>query len=360
MAFYVDQIRRDEVGSLCMTTVPVIPTYVHSANPFGGEKDFFDFALTTNSTEGFLAGNTYYLRFSIRKIPQYFYSADNSLNRYNLNYNEADILHLSILLQADREETGNSYSYKPEGSDQQVTQQYGNLQKIGSCTVPMKPLEEYEYDSNGDIIRDSNNEPVLSNKFNSDYSSFSFIFTPRSQKRYIVFKNLRTTYDAIEKDNSIEGLQGRTWLLDQFLYSDSNQIFDKNKYNWSDENYSQVRYIAEENTFIEKTIYVPNPNRRIIYTNDANLKTMFNLDGECSKLNNIFEGKGVTPLSKIGYQARPGSIIVVNNEPIRVGRSGIFEINSGIEINSVKIAAPNGVDPKNLDAFLLDYAYTKK
>ena len=36
---------------------------------------------------------------------------------------------------------------------------------------------------------------------------------------------------------------------------------------------------------------------------------------------------------KIGYQCRPGSLIVVNGEPIRVGRSGIYEINNGTIID---------------------------
>jgi len=60
---------------------------------------------------------------------------------------------------------------------------------------------------------------------------------------------------------------------------------------------------------------------------------------------------------KIGYQCRPGSLIVVNKEPIRVGRSGIYEINNGTIIDSFMIASPGGSDNSKIDAFLLDYAY---
>jgi hypothetical protein len=60
---------------------------------------------------------------------------------------------------------------------------------------------------------------------------------------------------------------------------------------------------------------------------------------------------------KMGYQSRPGSLIVVNGEPIVVGRSGIYEINNGTLIKSFMIATPGGSDSSKIDAFLLDYAY---
>ena len=36
---------------------------------------------------------------------------------------------------------------------------------------------------------------------------------------------------------------------------------------------------------------------------------------------------------------------MVNNEPIRVGRSGIYEINNDITITSVGIAGSKGIVP---------------
>lgn len=61
--------------------------------------------------------------------------------------------------------------------------------------------------------------------------------------------------------------------------------------------------------------------------------------------------------TRFGYQSRPGNLIVVNKSPMRVGRSGIYELNAGIDIDSFMIAAPQGSDSNNIDAFLLDYAY---
>ena len=74
----------------------------------------------------------------------------------------------------------------------------------------------------------------------------------------------------------------------------------------------------------------------------------------CSLVNLVNKNDGWL---KIGYQSRPGSLIVVNQQPIIVGRSGIYELNNGTKINSFMIACPNGSTASNMDAFLLDYAY---
>lgn len=59
---------------------------------------------------------------------------------------------------------------------------------------------------------------------------------------------------------------------------------------------------------------------------------------------------------RLGYQSRPGNLIVVNKEPIRVGRSGIFQLDK-IQVDSFMIAAPKGSHWSTIDPFLLDYAY---
>ncbi len=56
---------------------------------------------------------------------------------------------------------------------------------------------------------------------------------------------------------------------------------------------------------------------------------------------------------KIGVQSRPGTLVIINDEPMRIGKSGVLEINNGITVYSVGFAAPN----KNIDDFILDYIY---
>lgn len=56
-------------------------------------------------------------------------------------------------------------------------------------------------------------------------------------------------------------------------------------------------------------------------------------------------------LKQIGIQSRPGLEMCINGEMIRVGRSGIYEINHGIDITFV------GFMPEEDDHFLMDYQY---
>lgn len=55
---------------------------------------------------------------------------------------------------------------------------------------------------------------------------------------------------------------------------------------------------------------------------------------------------------KFGFQTRPSTLIAVNKEPMRVGRSGIYELNNGTKITSFMIAPSNN---NEIEHFLLDY-----
>jgi len=88
-----------------------------------------------------------------------------------------------------------------------------------------------------------------------------------------------------------------------------------------------------------------------IYPDGSNMEAQADV---CELVNLVTESSGWL---KFGYQCRPGSLIVINGEPIRVGRSGIYEINNGTIINNFMIASPGGSDNSKIDAFLLDYAY---
>ncbi len=76
---------------------------------------------------------------------------------------------------------------------------------------------------------------------------------------------------------------------------------------------------------------------------------------EVSLVNNILP----VTANKIGIQSRPGVLIMVNQQPVRIGRSGTYEVNNGVKITSFGIIAPNGYDPNNIDHFILDYTYSE-
>ena len=97
---------------------------------------------------------------------------------------------------------------------------------------------------------------------------------------------------------------------------------------------------------------------------DLDLNTVLN-KGQICKLINIVDndksrnGSLSETWLKLGYQSILGSLIVINQQPIRVGRSGIFKLNNGMKIKSFMIASSGGAlaGNANIDAFLLDYAY---
>ena len=58
-----------------------------------------------------------------------------------------------------------------------------------------------------------------------------------------------------------------------------------------------------------------------------------------------------TQLKKIGIQGPPSMLMCINRQQIRIGKSGIYEINNGMNINFI------GFIPKQNDFFIMDYQY---
>ncbi len=189
------------------------------------------------------------------------------------------------------------------------------------------------------------------------YSIFSFVFTPIKDFYYLVFKIQRNTYDAIEnsvdENDEIErGKSGQTWLIDN-IDTYEIEIVVRNR---SDQSGSTDQ------------IELHFPKHRILFdydeVTDLDLNTILN-KGQICKLINIVDndksrsGSRSKTWLKLGYQSIPGSLIVINQQPIRLGRSGIFELNNGMKIESFMIASPGGAKTgnANIDAFLLDYDY---
>lgn len=65
-----------------------------------------------------------------------------------------------------------------------------------------------------------------------------------------------------------------------------------------------------------------------------------------------------TPLIKIGVQGPTGMLMVINGEPIRIGPSGIYEINNGYKIKTFGvIIKDNNLSTDGKEYFILDYQY---
>ena len=66
----------------------------------------------------------------------------------------------------------------------------------------------------------------------------------------------------------------------------------------------------------------------------------------------------IEKLIKIGVQGRPGLLMAINGEQIRIGPSGIYEINNGYKVTSIGFILQNVSDTADgKDYFILDYQY---
>lgn len=300
MAYSVSQLRKQDGQGTYMTNLPSTATTITSPNTFGRSEPFSDFALAST----FSAGEVYYLRFKVHKIPQYFYSGSIDSTQVN-SYVDSDELRLQILLKNDGED--DESTYPPE--------------IIGSCSVPKGVLIEKIQENSTYYTCD-------------EYSSYSFVFSPSKTFNRLGFRVNRVSYDAINSP--------RKWLTEQGKVRNSDE-----KITNSDGTITISGRRFDEVAGNQKIIKTTGP--RILYSGEH---------GDlCRLIDLVSTSKSKTGWLKFGYQCRPGSLIVVNKEPIRLGRSGIYEINNGTTITSFMIASPRGSENKYIDAFLLDYAY---
>lgn len=108
-------------------------------------------------------------------------------------------------------------------------------------------------------------------------------------------------------------------------------------------------------------IFIPNQQGYTKITFDV-AKTAYNVEKNLvgnmvllRKIHNLITTKvkakhNVVSLVKIGVQSRPGTLMCINGEEIRVGRTGFYEINSGVAIDYFGFGA-------ELYDFILDYVY---
>lgn len=63
-------------------------------------------------------------------------------------------------------------------------------------------------------------------------------------------------------------------------------------------------------------------------------------------------------LTKIGIQGPPSLLMCINKEPIRLGKTGIYEINNGINITSINFYPKvSTLFSDGLDYFIMDFEY---
>ena len=67
---------------------------------------------------------------------------------------------------------------------------------------------------------------------------------------------------------------------------------------------------------------------------------------------------GMEYLTKIGIQGPPSLLMCINREQIRIGKTGIYEINNGINITSISFVPKTSIlSSDGLDYFIMDFEY---
>lgn len=219
---------------------------------------FDDFALYLE--EGFKAGTTYYIRFTVKRPEEKKWSEEGYLDSTAVDF--------SLKLYEDN----GGAEGRHEGE---------KIQTVESL-LKLEPRIPEVYDT---------------------YKVFETVFSPDSTYKYLSFQVARTGYDY------------RITAREPFVPPDPQAL-------------------GREPTIFEDE------------------------DGyDICKVNNILPSNIL--VDKIGIQSRPGGLFVINNEPFRLGRSGIFEVNNELRIGFVGLAAPNGDESRNIPHFILDYGYDK-
>lgn len=202
--------------------------------------------------------------------------------------------------------------------------------------------------------------------FNSNYTYYLRFSVKRIASNDPRFTGYQMTKDANDpRELNIK--------LELFKHdgSESNGEYERGAYQVVESGVAVEPYIEGENSeyFSHEVIFTPNASYPFlgfvlsrttfdylggIPRDDVRAGIDLGDRGDLSIVNNILP---IANADKIGVQTRPGALICVNREPIRVGRTGTYELNNGTEISYVGFAAPNGSKAQNVDKFILDYAY---
>ena len=114
------------------------------------------------------------------------------------------------------------------------------------------------------------------------------------------------------------------------------------------QSYNQIQFVLNRvlidyNNENEDGTYGRKVNMEIL-----KLKEIYNV---IDFLNPAIENTG--RLKQIGVQSAPGLLMSIDGEAVRVGRSGIYEINNGISVSFIGFI----IEPDDNKYFILDYQY---
>lgn len=291
MSIKVGQIRKISSGHPYLTEIPFTITDYDIAGI--GNKVFKDFAI--KATNKFQLNTTYYIRIKIQRLD----INENMGTTIEAGDNDPHNLNLDIRL----------YTNETEGNGYQTI-----------------------------------SEPILIEPYSSGNSSSDL----EQEKAFIDWCN------ACKTDNSPAITSDASIYLDALIESYNDKQVNINTVT----NYASTADQTIELVFTpyKEAEYLVFQLRRVAYDYNTEARSIsLYEDEEGSTTVEVYSVNNILTqiANKIGIQSRPGTLVIINKEPMRIGKSGTLEINNGIFINSVGFAAPN----ENINDFILDYTY---
>lgn len=319
MAIKVGQLRKDLVGNSCLED---IKNNVSSITFQKENSDFLDRALAL--VDSWKTNNTYYVKLRIKRINIYDdmgNGGDNDPHNLTIDvklYKDANTKNQfqtvtdAVYIEPYIPEDGSNSDYEKEEAflawcEEHLDPSEPELPDGTEMLLPVQ-MVGYNYESNSNSIL-VEGEDTPDNKVLEYYNELMQKFR--------------------EKTQNIDASQGYT----NSEYEIVELVFSP---------YTDASLLALE-------------LRRVAY-DYANEPREIEIDWEGSefyKINNVLP-IGVAA-KKVGIQAKPGSLVVVNSAPMRVGKSGTLEIDVGIDITSIGFAAAGGSEA--IDDFIVDYIY---
>ena len=171
------------------------------------------------------------------------------------------------------------------------------------------------------------------------YLCFKVHKQPEIQNINVILKNTTLLKDNSQTLGTIQIEAG-----DESEYSTFDFIFSPNENRTFNEIHFELQRTATQDLNIQ------NPDGTFGRKINLEIVKLAEINNVIDTLNPSIANRG--KLKQIGIQTAPGLIICINGEQIKVGRSGLYEIKNGVEINFIGFIVEN-----NDKYFILDYQY---
>ncbi len=182
---------------------------------------------------------------------------------------------------------------------------------------------------------------------NQNHYCIRFGVAKRKDSEQVFYLKLRNSSETEDNEQIIDEFKVGSGESSNIVYFEA--IISPNS------NYNQVIWELRRTTLDYTTMTGSDPGRKMIIQDCVFTK----LNDVLTYLKQSSTYEGLQYLTKIGVQGPPSLLMCINGEQIRIGKTGIYEINhDDIKITSISFV-PKIIDPitNELEYFIMDFEY---